>query len=454
MEICFEGLSSPGLYIGNSSMLSSFCAGRANSLVVDIGASGTSISPIIDGYELKRSSMRFNRGGDTIDKLLYEELMRIYSSSCSSSSSSNDNVFNINGDYINCFGDISGFSSSNIKLWFETDKYNLINQQAQSLRIVSDSFRRMHTLDVVRDVKKWMSFIPHRPIPLLNSIYDNNNNNNVTTNIHTVINDIYNNNRILEEVSNYRIEELKKRGLLFPPPYELPDGTLIHSSDRVCTVAESVFFPMRSNYQSIHRKDSCGSSSFDDTMMDKINHYNNNDIKVNFHTTNNNGSSGSSGSSNKKRNRSNVDNNDSNKLVDKSNNQQQQPQLHQQYDNNAMKSINTDVNYASLSDLVYTSIASTDVDARRELLSNIFIVGGGSLIEGVSQRLMYELNEVIPSYLKVIMISTPIPLLIINTHSAIDYENDDDHDDDGFVDNGDDDIDDGFVDKGDDDKRC
>ena len=82
MEICFEGLSSPGLYIGNSSMLSSFCAGRANSLVVDIGASGTSISPIIDGYELKRSSMRLNRGGDTIDKLLYEELMRIYSNKC------------------------------------------------------------------------------------------------------------------------------------------------------------------------------------------------------------------------------------------------------------------------------------------------------------------------------------------------------------------------------------
>ena len=72
-------------------MLSSFWAGRANSLVVDIGASGTSISPIIDGYELRRSSMRLNRGGDTIDKLLYEELMRIYSSSCSSSRSIDHN---------------------------------------------------------------------------------------------------------------------------------------------------------------------------------------------------------------------------------------------------------------------------------------------------------------------------------------------------------------------------
>ena len=419
MEICFEGLSSPGLYIGNSSMLSSFCAGRANSLVVDIGASGTSISPIIDGYELKRSSMRLNRGGDTIDKLLYEELMRIYSNG---GSSSYDNGSNSNLDYTNGFGDMSGFtnnfsnnsnsSSSNIKLWFETDKYNLINQRTPSsmMNIVSDSFRRMHTLDIVRDVKKWMSFIPHRPIPLLNSLpYDNNITTTATTthtNRYAVI-DIY--NQI--EVSNYRVEELTKRGLLFPPPYELPDGTLIHSSDRVCTVAETVFFPVRYNHHHhqslINSNGNSGSSSFDDTMMmDKMNpqHFNN-DVKMNFHTTNNgsSGSGSSSGSSNKKRNRSNADSNDSNKLLDKSNNHQQQQQQQQQYDNHTMRSINTDVNNASLSDLIYTSIASTDVDARRELLSNIFIVGGGSLIEGVSQRLMYELNEVIPSYLKVML---------------------------------------------------
>jgi len=132
-------------------------------------------------------------------------------------------------------------------------------------------------------------------------------------------------------------------------------------------------------------------------MIDKSNrhhhyHHYNNDHKV-THAT----SSSSGGSSNKKRNRGYTESSDSNKLIDKSNNQQQQ----QHDNNNLIKNINTDVNHASLSDLIYTSIASTDVDARRELFSNIFIVGGGSLIEGVSQRLVYELNEIIPSYLKV-----------------------------------------------------
>jgi len=71
----------------------------------------------------------------------------------------------------------------------------------------------------------------------------------------------------------------------------------------------------------------------------------------------------------------------------------------------------------SLSDLVYSAVLMCDVDVRKELLANIgithllfpsfvfkigiVIVGGGSLIDGVAQRLTHELTELVPSTMKV-----------------------------------------------------
>jgi actin-related protein len=55
----------------------------------------------------------------------------------------------------------------------------------------------------------------------------------------------------------------------------------------------------------------------------------------------------------------------------------------------------------SLADLVYACVAHVDPDVRKELLGNIQIVGGGALVQGLSNRLNYELNNIVPTHMKV-----------------------------------------------------
>jgi actin-related protein len=56
--MCFESFESPGCYIARDSMLATFSCGRPSSLVVDLGASGTRITPIVDGHALERGTGR------------------------------------------------------------------------------------------------------------------------------------------------------------------------------------------------------------------------------------------------------------------------------------------------------------------------------------------------------------------------------------------------------------
>jgi actin-related protein len=51
--------------------------------------------------------------------------------------------------------------------------------------------------------------------------------------------------------------------------------------------------------------------------------------------------------------------------------------------------------------LVMHSIDKCDVDVRKELLANIVLVGGGSLLDGLTQRLSNEIPKMVPSNVKV-----------------------------------------------------
>lgn len=55
----------------------------------------------------------------------------------------------------------------------------------------------------------------------------------------------------------------------------------------------------------------------------------------------------------------------------------------------------------SIQDLVYACVGRCDVDVRKELTSNIVVVGGCSVVDGVVQRLTHELTEIFPSAYKV-----------------------------------------------------
>jgi hypothetical protein len=63
--------------------------------------------------------------------------------------------------------------------------------------------------------------------------------------------------------------------------------------------------------------------------------------------------------------------------------------------------IEYDVTNDSLTDLVYSSVLMCHPDCRKELMSNIVLIGGGAMIDGLGQRLVHELNELTPSTIKV-----------------------------------------------------
>lgn len=64
VEIMYESLRAPATFIAPSPMLAAFGNGRQTALVVDIGANGTRVTPIVDGMVLQQAQRRTGRGGD------------------------------------------------------------------------------------------------------------------------------------------------------------------------------------------------------------------------------------------------------------------------------------------------------------------------------------------------------------------------------------------------------
>ena len=58
-----------------------------------------------------------------------------------------------------------------------------------------------------------------------------------------------------------------------------------------------------------------------------------------------------------------------------------------------------DVEYDSIQEIVRVSVLGCDIDCRREIMSNVVLVGGG-LVDGVQQRLADELKTVFPESMK------------------------------------------------------
>ena len=247
----FEKFQSPAMYIANSACLSSFSAARSTSLVVDMGASGITISPVVDGYVLRKSVVSSVRGGDWMDNVLFDDLSQQYT----------------------------------FRPWYESnDAYKNILPRV--------SYRDYHVREIIRDIKQWMFVVPIQPVS-----------------------------------ADTRPQYFLNRGVI--PPYELPDGTLVQATDRICSIPERIFF------------------------------------------------SAHTGAPHKKHRIANVPG---------------IPPFKQQVDPN--------LEMESIQELIYTSIGRCDVDIRKELASNIILVGGCSCIDGIHQRLMFELTEVLPSSFK------------------------------------------------------
>ncbi|KAI4128999.1 MAG: hypothetical protein LQ338_002466 [Usnochroma carphineum] len=77
IEIAMENWGTPAFWLARSGVLSAFSAGKASALVIDIGASSTSITPVHDGIILKKGTTRTPLAGNYIS----DQLRLIFSTS-------------------------------------------------------------------------------------------------------------------------------------------------------------------------------------------------------------------------------------------------------------------------------------------------------------------------------------------------------------------------------------
>ena len=332
LEIGLESIESSAVFTIPDSILNSLCAGRGTSLVVDLGAQGTTITAVVDGYELKKAKIFTPIGGNMIDQAisnyLYEQKypinplsslygkQRIPTTICSLPSSSPSC----------CYHPKYSYSS-------------LLSATKQS-----KSYLDLLYYDILKDIKGWMSFIPHYSLA--------------------------------KEVRSN--EGLAQVGVYLPPFYELPDGTQVPSSYRLSTLVEELFFPEIK--QSLHSNPPIATHPGQNTSV----HYG-------------------------KRARELIewDRQQTLFLSHSSSVSPIPPQTQHPNSNHPSSSSPSSlrIEEESLSDLIYLVVSRADVDVRKDLLSNIVLCGGASLISGLSQRLTKELMEMVPSNYKVKIIS-------------------------------------------------
>ncbi|GAB7357286.1 hypothetical protein MBLNU459_g8255t1 [Dothideomycetes sp. NU459] len=70
IEIAMEDWGVPAFWMGKTGMLAAFSAGKPNALVIDVGANTTSVTPIYDGFVLKKGVQKSSLAGNFISKQL------------------------------------------------------------------------------------------------------------------------------------------------------------------------------------------------------------------------------------------------------------------------------------------------------------------------------------------------------------------------------------------------
>jgi actin-related protein len=74
-EIMMEQMETSALFLAPSPMLAAFSLGRQTALVVDVGAGGTRVTPVVDGHVLQFSQRRNGRGGEFLGHMTWKALL-------------------------------------------------------------------------------------------------------------------------------------------------------------------------------------------------------------------------------------------------------------------------------------------------------------------------------------------------------------------------------------------
>lgn len=176
-ELCFEKYASPGFYISSNAVLAALSMCKPTALVIDIGASGTTVSPVVDGYALYKSSNKSPLGGDYFNRCIagYLQQQSVYGS---------------------------------VQPWFDVkNKDTGASSISNSSEKFTESFRRYHRGSVLQDLKSWITVVPYTR---------------------------------LGHLSKTARSQLLMESLHIPP-FVLPDGTSVVQSDMLVTTAECLF---------------------------------------------------------------------------------------------------------------------------------------------------------------------------------------------------------------------
>lgn len=76
VEVAFESLHSPAIYVASQSVLSVYANGRVNGLVVDTGHGVSYTVPVFQGYNLPNGIQRMDLAGHYLTKFLAEKILR------------------------------------------------------------------------------------------------------------------------------------------------------------------------------------------------------------------------------------------------------------------------------------------------------------------------------------------------------------------------------------------
>lgn len=74
-ELMMEKMDCQSLFVAPAPMLAAFSHGRQTALVVDVGASGCRVTPVVDGLVMKQAQRRNGRGGDWLGNVQWKALM-------------------------------------------------------------------------------------------------------------------------------------------------------------------------------------------------------------------------------------------------------------------------------------------------------------------------------------------------------------------------------------------
>ena len=74
IQEAFESLSLPAFYLAPAPVVAAFANNKSSCLVVDMGASHTTVTPVVDGHILKKAQVKSNIGGNFLSDQAFQYL--------------------------------------------------------------------------------------------------------------------------------------------------------------------------------------------------------------------------------------------------------------------------------------------------------------------------------------------------------------------------------------------